>query len=162
MPSPRSHEDTKKTSLASCLRAFVAFAAVAGAVTVLHAQTDLDGFMQQVLATRDDNWRKLQQYVLDEHESIDVRGPARLPIWGDRRDYTWYIRDGFFVRSPLKANGVAVGEDERRKYEADYLKRQQEREKRAQRGQVGVGPSGLVVEPPDDPRSAEPGVALAD
>ena len=106
--------------------------------------------MRQVLAKRDDNWKKLQQYILDEHEAIDLRGPSRFPMWGDRRDYTWYIRDGFFVRSPVKANGVAVGEDERRKYEAEYLKRQQEREKRGQRGQVAISPSGVVVEPSDD------------
>src|SRR5262245_47811201 len=116
------------------------------------AQTDLDDFMRQVLARRDENWKKLQQYILDEHEAIDLRGPARVPMWGDRRDYTWYIRDGFFVRSPVKANGVAVSEDERRKYEADYLKRQQEREKRGNRaGSVSIGPSGVTVETRDDP-----------
>src|SRR5438132_1215155 len=32
----------------------------------LAAQTDLDAFMRTVLASRDDNWKKLQQYVLDE------------------------------------------------------------------------------------------------
>lgn len=111
------------------------------------AQTDLDAFMRQVLATRDDNWKKLQQYVLDERETIDVRGPARSPLWGERRDYTWYIRDGLFVRSPLKVNGVDIGDAERRKFEAEYLKRQQEREKRAQRGTVAIGPSGVIVEP---------------
>ena len=111
------------------------------------AQTDLDAFMRQVLATRDDNWKKLQQYVLDERETIDVRGPARSPLWGERRDYTWYIRDGLFVRSPLKVNGVDIGDAERRKFEAEYLKRQQEREKRAQRGTVALGPSGVIVEP---------------
>ena len=92
--------------------------------------TDLDAFMKQVLATRDENWKKLQQYVLDEREAIDVRGPGHVPIWGERREYTWYIRDGFFVRSPLKFNGVDISDSERRKFEADYLKRQQEREKR--------------------------------
>ena len=112
----------------------------------LAAQTDLDAFMRQVLARRDDNWKKLQQYVLDERESIDLRGPSRLPLWGERRDYTWYIRDGFFVRSPLKVNGVEIADAERRKFEADYLKRQQEREKRGQRGMVAIGPSGVVVE----------------
>ena len=33
------------------------------------AQTDLDAFMQQVLSKRDENWKKLQQYVLDENEA---------------------------------------------------------------------------------------------
>ena len=35
-----------------------------------------------------------------------MRGPKRVPIWGERREYTWFIRDGFFVRSPTKFNGV--------------------------------------------------------
>src|SRR3989441_8330707 len=100
----------------------------------LTAQTDLDAFMQQVVARRDDNWKKLQQYILDEREVIELRGPTRLPIWGERREYTWYIRDGFFVRSPLKFNGVEIADGERRKFEADYLRRQQERERR--RGQA--------------------------
>src|SRR5262249_3524849 len=111
----------------------------------LVAQTDLDAFMRQVLVRRDDNWKKLQQYLLDEHETVDVRGSSRLPLWGERRDYTWYIRDGFFVRSPVKVNGVTIAEGERRTFEAAYLKRQQEREKRGQRGMVALGSSGIVV-----------------
>src|SRR5206468_679081 len=56
----------------------------------------------------------------------------------------------FFVRSPLKVNGVEISDAERRKFEADYLKRQQEREKRGQRnGQIGLSTSGVIVEPPD-------------
>jgi hypothetical protein len=101
---------------------------------VVSAQSDLDAFMQQVLAHRDDNWRKLQQYVLDERETVELRGPAHVTLWGERSDYTWYIRDGFFVRSPLKVNGVTVGEGDRRKYEADFLRRAQERERKAQDG----------------------------
>jgi len=95
----------------------------------LAAQTDLDAFMRQVLAKRDDNWKKLQQYILDERERIDLRGPGHLPMWGEQRDYTWYIRDGYFVRSPLKVNGVAISEDERRTYETDFLRRAKERDK---------------------------------
>jgi hypothetical protein len=112
------------------------------AVIPARAQTDLDALMKRVLERRDDNWRKLQQYVLDERESIDVRGPGGVQIWGERRDYTWYIRDGFFVRSPLKVNGVAIADSDRRKYEADYLKRQKEREER--KGRQG----GYVAIPP--------------
>ena len=77
-------------------------------------ETDLDVFMREVLAHRDDNWKKLQQYILDERERIDLRGPARTAIWSERRDYSWYIRDGFFVRSPVNVNGVALGEADRR------------------------------------------------
>ena len=84
-----------------------------GATLQVPAQNDLDAFMQQVLARRDDNWKKLQQYVLDEHEQIEVRGPAHISLWGEQRDFTWYIRDGYFVRSPLKVNGVSISEADR-------------------------------------------------
>ena len=96
-----------------------------------NAQTDLDAFMRQVVASRDDNWKKLQQYILDERESIELRGTNRLPIWGEKRDYTWFIRDGFFVRSPVKFNGAAIPEAERRKAEDEYLARQKRRDARA-------------------------------
>ena len=85
------------------------------------AQNDLDAFMQQVVARRDDNWKKLQQYVLDEREVLDLRGPGNTRMWGEDREYTWFIRDGFFIRSPLKFNGVTIGEDDRRKAEDEYL-----------------------------------------
>jgi hypothetical protein len=114
-------------------------------------QSDLDAFMQKVLARRDDNWKKLQQYVLDEHEQIDVRALGNVPIWGEKRDYTWYLREGFFVRSPVKVNGVTVGEAERRKYEDNYLKQTKERDKRRGRGQPAGAAGGAVagVEPLD-------------
>lgn len=95
------------------------------------AQTDLDAFMQQVIDQRDVNWKKLQQYVLDEREQVEMRGPSGTPLWGERRDYTWYIRDGFFVRSPLKVNGATVGEPDRLKYEQEFLERERTREARA-------------------------------
>src|SRR5262245_35683744 len=97
----------------------------------LLAQTDLDVLMQRVLSTRDDNWRKLQQYVLDEREEVQLDGPSRTSIWGERREYTWYIRDGFFVRSPVKVNGASISESDRRKNEAEHLRRSQQREARA-------------------------------
>ncbi len=94
------------------------------------AASDLDAFMQQVLARRDENWKKLQQYVLDERERFEVRGPDDRPMWGEVRDYTWYLRDGFFVRSPVTVNGVAVSDADRRRYEADYLRRVKARDRR--------------------------------
>jgi hypothetical protein len=102
----------------------------------LEAQTDLDTFMGAVIARRDDNWKKLQQYVLEERATIDVRGPGNIPLWGERRDFTWYIRDGFFVRSPLKVNGVAVSEGDRVEAERDYLRRVRIRDERRARAEL--------------------------
>ena len=78
------------------------------------AQSDLDALMQKVLARRDDNWKKLQQYVLEERDVIDVRGSSNRRIWSERREYIWYPRDGFFIRSPVKVNGVTVPDTDRR------------------------------------------------
>jgi hypothetical protein len=117
-------------------------AAVLSSSCSLHAETDLDAFMRQVLARRDDNWKKLQQYVLDEREQIEVRGPSRQPIWGEQREYTWYIRDGFFVRSPIKINGVRLSEADRQKYEAEFLERTKARDARAQKAAADARPGG--------------------
>lgn len=105
-------------------------AAVPGRVV---AQSDLDAFMERVLARRDDNWKKLQQYVLEEKEAFDLTGPGGLPLWGIRREYSWFIRQGIFVRSPVKANGVALSEADRRKAEDEWRRREANREERRQR-----------------------------
>jgi hypothetical protein len=75
---------------------------------------------------------------------------------GRRRDYTWFLQDGFFVRSPLKVNGVTVAEDERRKYEANYLRRTQRRDQRQQQRDAAQAPpipddDALAPAPPPGP-----------
>jgi hypothetical protein len=120
--------------------------------TPVSAQNDLDAFMKDVVARRDDNWKKLQQYVLDEREELDLRGPGDVRLWGEQRDYTWFIRDGFFVRSPLKFNGVTIGDGDRRKAEDEYLRRSQRRDERA--GRAGAAEADVT-------RSDSAGVAIA-
>jgi hypothetical protein len=94
--------------------------------------SELDSFVQQVLLRRDDNWRKVQQYILDEEERVELRGPAEVLLWGQKREYMWYPRDGFFVRSPVRFNGVTIGERERQAYEENFLRRVKNRDARAQ------------------------------
>lgn len=110
------------------------------------AQTDLDAFMEKVLARRDDNWKKLQQYVLEEKEAFDLTGPGRFPLWGMRREYTWFIRDGIFVRSPVTADGVKLSESDRKKAEEDWLRRQKTREEN-ERKRAEQRAKGEDVEP---------------
>ena len=93
-------------------------------------QGDLDAFMAQVLEKRDENWKKVQQYILAERERVQVAGLGGMRLFGFDREYQWFVREGFFVRSPVKSDGAVVPEAERRKYEEDFLKRAQEREKR--------------------------------
>jgi hypothetical protein len=121
--------------------------ALAGALAVAPgAQSDLDAFMQKVLASRDENWKKLQQYILDERERVQVRGPSRQPLWGEESEYSWFIREGFFIRSPVRRNGVTVPETERRQREDRYLQRARERDKK-EREKKGLGPAGAPGEP---------------
>jgi hypothetical protein len=86
--------------------------------------------MRQVLVRRDDNWTKTQQYILDEQERVEFRGPAEVLLWGQKREYMWYPRDGFFVRSPVRFNGVTISERERERYEENFLRRVQNRDAR--------------------------------
>jgi hypothetical protein len=97
----------------------------------LQGTSDLDAFMARVLARRDENWKKMQQYILDEHERFQLTGPDGSRLYGFARDYTWFIREGYFIRSPVRVDGVRIGEDERRAAEARWLARERAREKRA-------------------------------
>ena len=110
------------------------------------AQTDLDRFMARALQRRDVDRQTLSDYVLDEVESFDVLGPGRIPVARMRRDYTWYVRDGVHVRSPLKVDGVPVAEADRRAYEDRWVKSEMSRrDYRAKRDEKraaeGLGPA---------------------
>src|SRR5262245_22668104 len=93
-------------------------------------QTDLDAFMARVLARRDENWKKLQQYVLEERESFQLIGPGATPLYGLRRESAWFPRDGIFIKSPLRVNGVEISDSDRRKAEQEWVRREERREKR--------------------------------
>jgi hypothetical protein len=137
----------------------------------LRAQSDLDAFMEKVLARRDDNWKKLQQYVLEEEEKFDLTGPGGFPLWGMRREYQWFIRQGIFVRSPVSADGVKLSEADRKRAEDQWLRRQRNREENETRRaeqrakgeevdqpskSVAITPTGVVVSSSDDERTGAP------
>ena len=119
-------------------------------------QSDLDAFMSQVLARRDENWKKLQQYVLDEQETFQLTGPDGAKLWGFRREYAWFPREGFFIRSPVRSDGVTIGEAERRRAENEWLRREQQREKRrAERNAARGEPAPSTTVDPTTPASVE-------
>ena len=109
------------------------------------AQSDLDALMGRVLLTRDDNWKKLQQYVLEERETMEVTALDGRKVYGFKREYQWFPRQGFFIKSPLTSDGVKIGEEERRRQEARWLAREQFRDKRRAEIAAGKQPS-----PPDE------------
>jgi len=91
--------------------------------------TDLDAFMARALQRRDVDRKTITDYVLDEVEEFEVLGPGRVPFARMRREYTWYVRDGIHVRSPLKFDGVPIPEADRRAYEERWIHSEQNRRK---------------------------------
>jgi hypothetical protein len=121
--------------------------------------SDLDQFMARVLARRDDNWRKLQQYLLEEREQAELLGPGHVRLYGMVREYLWYIRDGVFVRSPVRFDGVTLSEDERRKSEDEWLAREKARD--AKREKDASGGIDDATSAPADPTDVNALMRLA-
>jgi hypothetical protein len=89
---------------------------------------DLDAFMAKVLEKRNENWRTLHDYILSERETFEILGPADIPLHGLKREFQWFIKDGYLVRSPVKANGVTLSATERKRYEDKWLEEEKKRE----------------------------------
>jgi len=140
----------KKSALVS-MAALAACAVLAAApAPSFTPQKNLDAFMKEVLAKRDENWKKLQQYILDEKERMEVTGLGGMPIWGEKREYQWFIKDGYFVRSPITADGVKISDADRTKYEENFLKRQIARDKKE------AEKAAKSAETPTEPESSPP------
>ena len=93
---------------------------------------EIDRLVQEVLDGRHaGDWRRLGDFVLRETLAIAIEAPFDSPLAGFRRtrEYEWYVRDGWAVRSPVRVDGVAVGEARRRRYERRW--RREEGRRRA-------------------------------
>lgn len=113
------------------------------------AATDLDAFMERALHRRDTDRKNLSDYVLDEVEVFEVLGAGRAPFVRMQREYTWYVRDGIHVRSPLKYDGIPIPEADRRAYEERWVRSEESRrkyrtERAAKREQEGKSPAVSV------------------
>ena len=132
-------------------------AARPGADAATGPANELDAFMEKVLARREVNRKTLEQYVLDETEGFEILGPGRMPLYRTKREFTWYVRDAMHVRSPVRFNGVAIGEQARVRYETRWIARERERLEREARkskdrdddgekeSEVSVSPEGIEV-----------------
>ena len=135
-------------------RLFASLALVSVFAAAPSAQSDLDAFMAQVLARRDENWKKLQQYTLSEDETFALTGTGGTRIYGFTREYHWFPQDGIFVRSPTRADGVAISEEERRRAEERWIRREHDRERireNEQRDEVEPSLNDLI-DPSGQPR----------
>jgi hypothetical protein len=117
--------------------------------------------MQKALARREVNRKVLNDYILDEVETFEILGPSRSRLHRTKREYTWYVRDGMHVRSPVRFEGVSVGEEARDRYEQNWIRRElarQERKKNAEnekeKKEIAISPTGITISGNDVP--AEP------
>ena len=72
----------------------------------MQTASDLDAFMARVLEHRSETWRALHDYILSERERFELTGPAEQRLYGTRREFTWFVRDGYLIRSPTSLDGV--------------------------------------------------------
>jgi hypothetical protein len=112
--------------------------------------------MARALQRREVDRKTLGDYVLDEVETFEILGPGRAPINRFRREYTWYVRDGMHVRSPLKYDGVPISESDRRAYEERWIHSETERrkhrtEREAEHARQGKAPD-FRLRPVNEPR----------
>ena len=138
------HPATTVAVLAAAAASAVLAAAAAGPAIAAGQNEDgneIDRFMERVLERRAENAAARRQYVLDEEVRFRVAGPGGEPLWGSHRKYTWYERDGIFVRSPVHVDGVAIDEERRREYENEWL----ERERRSARRRRPDGVSRATI-----------------
>lgn len=128
--------------LPTCLLLTHALLAAGPAAAQVRPANELDAFMEKALARREVNRKTLEQYILDEAETFEIYGPGRTPIYRGRREYTWYVRDGMHVRSPVRFNGVAVGERARAEYEEDWIRRETKRLEQKRTGEPAAPGDG--------------------
>jgi len=83
----------------------------------------IDAFMARVLERREINWDQLRNYVFSEREVLEFKGMKIAAMESFVREYAWFVRDGYLIRSPVRANGVEVSQKEQTAYEKDWLKK---------------------------------------
>ena len=85
-------------------------------------EDDIDAFMEKVLERREINWDGLYDYVFSEVESLRIKSTEIAALQSLDLEYTWYVKEGYLVRSPFKVNGVDVSEEERESAEAEWIR----------------------------------------
>ncbi len=89
---------------------------------------EVDLFMERVLDNRA-SWRQLGDFILRETTTLELEAPSTLPHSGFRHEYEWYVREGVATRSPVRFDGVDIGEEERRRFEASWLREETRRQR---------------------------------
>jgi len=91
---------------------------------------DVDAFMEKVLEQRDVNWNDFYNFFCTETAELRIDGSIEgAPMQGFRRQFLWFVRDGYLVRSPVSVDGVQVSAEDKKKSEDEWIERLEKRER---------------------------------
>ena len=108
--------------------------------------SDIDAFMEKVLAQRGANWEQYYDYFCKERAELEIVGSLPgVPLSGFRREFLWFVRDGYMVRSPVSVDGVAISADVRAREEEKWIERLEKKER--ERNPDREGFMGFKFEP---------------
>ncbi|MEO7271474.1 MAG: BamA/TamA family outer membrane protein, partial [Vicinamibacterales bacterium] len=94
-----------------------------------------------------------------DRETFEVLGPGRTPLHRGTREFSWYVRDGLHVRSPVRFDGVTVGDADRRKYEDEWITQERERLDRRAKRAAEKKPGEMAAPTAEPPLSGETPIA---
>ena len=103
--------------------ALLLFFIVPDSLTQEHNETEIDAFMRKALETRARDWDRRYDYVFRETEELRIQGDiGDAPFAGFTREWAWYVKDGYLVRSPISVDGMPVSEEKRLRAEEGWIK----------------------------------------
>ena len=109
-------------------------------------ENDIDAFMAKVLARRDVNWDQYYEYFGKERTELIVEGSLPgVPLMGFRKEFLWFVRDGYMVCSPVSVDGVEISADVRAREEEKWIERLEKKER--ERNPDREGFMGFKFEP---------------
>ncbi len=91
------------------------------------ATEDIDTFMKKVLENRSVNWEMYHDYFGRERARLSIEGTLDETLHGFEREYLWFVKDGYPVRSPVSVDGVPVSSEQREREETEWIERLRER-----------------------------------
>lgn len=107
---------------------------------------DIDAFMEKVLERRDVNWEEYYNYFGKERAELVVEGSLPgVPLTGFHKEFLWFVRDGYMVRSPVSVDGVEISAEQRAREEEKWIERLKKRER--ERSPDREGFMGFKFEP---------------
>lgn len=82
----------------------------------------LDAYMRAAIEDATAEVQAIRSYRFREVETLRLLTVREVaPLQAMRKEFVWFPRDGYLIRSPVSVNGVEVSEEARAKAEAEWI-----------------------------------------